>query len=634
MKPTLIELDALLRDLHIGVLLQDSEARILFCNPQALALLGLSEHQLLGKTSFDPDWNVISDDGRPLPGKTHPVPQAIQTGKPVRGVVMGVYRPRLQDRVWLLVDAVPRVSASGELTVLCTFSDVTTKHEAEASLRASQSRYRQFVDGALEGIVHVDEHGTIEFVNQRMAELLGYGRDEMIGRSMYDFIEPNTGAQAIEIIRRRRDGHAEQFDFRLRRKDGQGLWTIVSASPTYDADGRFAGSMAMVSDVTERRRAEEATRQSEERYRTLVNATSAIVWTARGDGGAPDEAPFWTTFTGQQFEDYQDGGWIDAVHPDDRERSMANWKHAIDQGVPLETCYRLRRHDGVYRHVIVRGIPIRAADGSLREWVGTITDVHERFQAEQALLALEKDARDLRDELSRTNYLAMLGFVTGSIAHELKQPLTAIRTNAQSARRMLASGRDASEMSAALDAIVAETSRATEVIERTRAFLKTGAAERAFFALNVALEEVVRALARAAADRGIEVKADLAPGLPEILGDRVQVQQLAMNLLLNAFDAAQPFEQDRRTVRLQTHATPGSVVLSVSDAGTGVTEEQSGRIFLPLYTTKPGGMGLGLAICESIVRAHGGQISADTNADGGLTMKVAFALTPSGAEPV
>jgi C4-dicarboxylate-specific signal transduction histidine kinase len=252
-----------------------------------------------------------------------------------------------------------------------------------------------------------------------------------------------------------------------------------------------------------------------------------------------------------------------------------------------------------------------------------IRDVTEHKRA-------ESEAQQQRLEAAHLSRVAMLGELSGSLAHELNQPLTAILANARAAQRLLASGPpDLTDLREILEDIAQDDRRAGEVIHRLRAFLKKGDAHLRLIDLNEVVEEVLELVHSDLVQRMIRVDAHLAPSLPPVLADRVQLQQVLLNLLLNACDAvgAKPRAQRRLTIVVAT-IEEGAVQLSLADQGTGIPEELLSRAFEPFVTTKAHGLGLGLAICRSIVTAHGGRLWAENNPEGGAT----FHLVLHGAE--
>jgi two-component system sensor kinase FixL len=256
-----------------------------------------------------------------------------------------------------------------------------------------------------------------------------------------------------------------------------------------------------------------------------------------------------------------------------------------------------------------------------KEVVGAVEAFVDLTQRKQA----EDQAAALRQELAHLGRVAMVDALTGSLAHEINQPLTAVMANAEAALRLLARQPiPMAEVREALKEIVGDNRLASAVLQRTRALLKKGVTEHGPVEVNATIEDVVRLIRRTATSRGIAVEVELDRGLGPIVGDRVQVQQVALNLLMNAFDAVQGLEGPRRRVILRTASRDGAAVVEVRDRGPGISDRDVARLFEPFFTTKPDGLGMGLSISRAIVEAHGGTIVAVRNPDQGLTVSASF----------
>jgi len=264
--------------------------------------------------------------------------------------------------------------------------------------------------------------------------------------------------------------------------------------------------------------------------------------------------------------------------------------------------------------VEVNVAPIFNASGEVIQIIESCRDITERRRTEE-------EARRLREELNHVTRVATMGELAASLAHELNQPLAAILSNAQAAQRLMVRGRpDLDEVRGALEDIVNDDRRAGEVIRRIRALLKRGDLERAPLEVNEVVEEIVSLLHSEAVVKGISVRLDLVSGLPTVLGDRIQLQQVIMNLLMNGMEAMSDTQPDFREVVVRTSRhEPDYVEVAIQDSGTGIEPENLERIFGPFYTTKPEGMGMGLSICRSIVQGHGGHLWATNNPDRGAT---------------
>jgi two-component system sensor kinase FixL len=289
-----------------------------------------------------------------------------------------------------------------------------------------------------------------------------------------------------------------------------------------------------------------------------------------------------------------------------------------------------RRKDGSEFPMEIMLSPLESAEGILV--TAAIRDITTRTKAEAHLLKSELEAQGLRNDLAHAGRVATVGELTTSLAHELNQPLTAILSNAQAGQRILETAPvDLAEVGEILRDIVEDDKRAGEVIRRLRSLLRKGDPQMRALDLNEALGEVARLVSADAVVRGVSVRLELADGLPPVLGDRVQLQQVALNLVLNGMDAMrEPGTRERVLVLRTARAGPKTVRVEVRDSGVGINGDDLGKIFRTFYTTKPDGMGMGLAITRSIVDVHGGHLEAHNNPDDGATFSFTLPIGHNG----
>lgn len=362
-----------------------------------------------------------------------------------------------------------------------------------------------------------------------------------------------------------------------------------------------------------RRRADQELRRSEQHYRELAETTRAVPWeldpgTRRIRYIGPQAVPL----LGYPLEDwYGEGSWAAHLHPDDRGRVVGALDDAARRGAGLELDYRMLSASGDevwLHHLITAPCP----DSPTRTLRGVLIDVTARRAA-------EGEAQRLRDQLARVARAATMGELAAAIAHEINQPLCAIVSNAQAAQRLLAAeAADLAEVRETLRDIAADSRRASAIIARIRTLLQNRPPERAPLDLNDAIREVVALVQHRLTRNGIALTLDLAADVPPVLGDRVQLQQVVLNLLVNAVEALGRVESGPRELSLRS-ARDGrdAVGVTVGDSGPGLAPGDAERAFDAFFTTKPGGLGIGLAISRSIVAAHGGRIRADPDAGRG-----------------
>jgi two-component system sensor kinase FixL len=312
--------------------------------------------------------------------------------------------------------------------------------------------------------------------------------------------------------------------------------------------------------------------------------------------------------------------FLETIHPDDRGRFRAGVDEALGSGGRFQCEYRVLRPDGEIRWIAAQGHVDQGADGRVR-LRGVSADATRRKAAE---LEIEKS----RVSLAHLSRVAMLGELSSSLAHEINQPLTAILANAQAAQRFLArDGEELQEVREILADIVKEDQRAGEVIRRLRLLLKKGEVEFQELELSEVVRDALELVRTDLLNRSVTVSADLPRGLPPAAGDRIQIQQVIVNLVTNACDAMEGKETRDRRIAVRTAADGGDLCVSIEDHGSGISPEQEQRLFEPFFTTKAQGMGLGLSVCRTIVEAHGGKLWATNNPDGGATFH--FTLRPS-----
>ena len=375
--------------------------------------------------------------------------------------------------------------------------------------------------------------------------------------------------------------------------------------------------LSVVRDVTERTRAEHALHDSQQRY-TLATAAGGVgVWDANLITGELYLGPELKAALGAG--DSQIGthvsAWEQFVHPADLDELRARGARAVQaesSGVEVE--HRVVHTDGSVRWFLTKGEIIERLDGKPARMIGTCTDVTQRRRTERAL-------KHANAALARMGRITALGELTASIAHEVNQPLCAIVANANACLRWLDSGAADADVRGALNDVVQDSHRASEIIKRTHDLLTNRPVRKTAFNLNDAVRDVL-VLARGRLKRSdIIAEVDLDHKLPLVLADELQIQQVVLNLVLNAVDAMASVGNRPRVLIVRSRRGKDLAMLSVRDTGDGVDRRRVERIFDPFYTTKPRGLGIGLAISRSIVRAHGGAIWAVANTGGGTTLR-------------
>jgi PAS domain S-box-containing protein len=371
-----------------------------------------------------------------------------------------------------------------------------------------------------------------------------------------------------------------------------------------------AVNQALRKEIAERERAQEAVRRSEDRLRLVVDTLPAMVWSKLPEGSADFLNQRFREYTGFTLEEGLGWGWMNAFHPEDR--AEEEWRAAFAAGEPFEKEARLRRADGVYRWFLLRAAPLRDERGNVVKWYGTTTDIEDRRRAEEAL-------HEAQDKLAHVTRTQAMGELAAAIAHEVNQPLTAIVTNAGfSLRQLKGSTANLDELRTAITEIVNDATRASAVISRIRGLLAKGSPRRMELDINKVIQEVITLLRNELTRNRVSLRTDFASNLAPVSGDPVQLQQVLINLVVNAIDAMRLYTDRTRELRIRSAKNAHGILVQVQDSGPGIKPELADGIFEPFFTTKAEGIGMGLAISRSIIESHGGQLSLVSASQGTL----------------
>lgn len=344
-------------------------------------------------------------------------------------------------------------------------------------------------------------------------------------------------------------------------------------------------------------------RRSEAELREAINAVPAHVWRVSPDGTIDFINERLQRFVGLPSNGVSAWDWLSIVHPDDRARFAAEWDMAFKDGRSIDTEVRVRQADGQYCWFLLRNVPLRTETGKLVKWYGSGIEIEDRKRAERERERL----RELEAELAHVNRVSMLGELAASLSHELRQPIAATVTNAKTSLLWLKrDAPDLDEVRQAAERIAKDGLRAAEIIDRLRSLYKKSPPQRELLDVNGTIREMVVLLRAEAQQYAVSIRMDLSGDVPEIMADHVQLQQVLMNLMLNAIEAMQ---ETGGVLTVSSQFEPCSqVLLSVSDTGVGLPAQKGDEIFNAFFTTKPQGSGMGLAISRSIVESHGGHL--------------------------
>ncbi|MGH7659018.1 MAG: ATP-binding protein, partial [Gemmatimonadales bacterium] len=443
------------------------------------------------------------------------------------------------------------------------------------------------------------------------------------GRHIRD-IAPGV-AKAMEQLMRRVVETGEplldlEFQMRVGVEESATRWFWASCYPVLDRSGRTELVAKIVQEITERKRPEAALRRSETRYRALLEANTSIVWTSDPTGAFIARQAHWESYTGQTWESYRGFGWSESVHQDDRDRLLAAWNQSLSSKSAYMNEGRLwHQESGTWRRFQVRAVPILREEGSIREWVGMVTDIEDQRRAE--------------DDMRQGQKMQAIGRLAGGVAHEVNNQVTGVLGFAEFLGRKLPEGTSEAED---LQQVIRGADRIATVTRQLLAFSRQQVLQPKPIDLNALVTDMEPLLARLIA-KDVAIETRLAPVIGAVEADRHQLEQVLLNLALNARDAMKPGGTITITTneividRNYVSAHPGEgiragryVVLGMSDTGRGMTPEVRARAFDPFFTTKPPGegTGLGLSTVYGIVRQSGGFVEVDSEPEEGATFRI------------
>ena len=578
-------------------------------NPALQRMLDRTKDEIVGHTATE----ISHEDDRP---ETDNVVARFGNGLQQEYHVEKRYLKKDGSPVWLNVTTtlVP-ATETAEPFLQAIYINITDRKRTEAALRASEERWRAMVETAPVGITMLNvEHRGYLAANKAFQRMTGYTEDELRQLTALDV----THEDDREAAQRRIDaGIIGGQQKRYRRKGGGVIWADVSAFVVAQTDSTPAFLGAVIVDITDRKQVEAALRASEERWRTVFEAAAVGIATTDLEHRYITANETYQRMTGYTEHELQNLTPEEITHGDD----LAATRRFLD-GIftGLHRSYRIekryRRRDGEVVWADVNPFFVPATESTPPLCAAIVVDITERKRAEEALQEAQAD-------LARLHRIMLLEEMAASIAHEVNQPIAAVMTNASAGLRWLGARQpNLDEVRQALNRIVRDGTRAGEVIGRIRALVKKVPPRREFLDVNDTIREVVALTQTEMQRHTVRLRTRLANNLPLFPADRVQLQQVIMNLIVNAVEAMSGTDNDLRELTITSGADDANIMfVEVRDTGPGIDPSELDRLFQSFYTTKLDGIGMGLAISRSIVEAHGGRLSAAPNQPRGAVFR-------------
>jgi PAS domain S-box-containing protein len=607
------ELRALFDLMPAMIWFKDTKDVILRINERAAAAAGKSVGEIEGRPSIETypqDWAKYREDDL----------EVIRSGVSKLGIIEQLVGSDGTE-IWVRTDKVPVRNEMGHVEgVIVMAHDITVNRSKDEHIRTLAS----IVENSGEAIVSKGLDGNILSWNPAAERLFGYTASEIIGRPIKLLFPPDRHHEEDENMSRLIGGDTTTSRFQAVRirKDGQRLDVAVTISPIKDSNGNVIGVSRILRDITDRKRAMEALRESETRFRELAENIDEVFWIANPEEAkkiyiSPAYEKIWGLTCKSAYENPH--LWLNAIRPDDRDRVVRSLETKKTQGTYDEE-YRIIRPDGTERSIRDRAFPVRDAAGAIKRWVGVAEDVTKY--------------RNLEEQLRQTQKMEAIGTLAGGIAHDFNNILTSISGYTELSQ-MILTGND--KVRDYLGSVLQAAGRATDLVRQILTFSRQERVERRLIQLRPVVAETIKLL-RASIPSTIEFDISLATNAPMVLADATQIHQILMNLGTNAWHAMKG-KPGRLEIRLErcpvdvAHAaaqprlSPGLYArVSVSDTGCGMDQATQRRIFEPFFTTKPPGegTGLGLSVVHGIMDSHDGAVTVYSHPGEGTVFHLYF----------
>ena len=613
----------------IGITVTDLEGQMIEANNAFLEMVGQAREDLIsGHLQWTdltpPEWHdrslrAVADLKRTGTFQPYEKEYFRKDGSRVPVLVGGAAFGKSRDQsVAFVVDLTERKRAEVAL------------RDSEEALRRREKELRDLLETIPAMTVTVLPDGSDVFIGKRFVEYSGFSEDKARRSGWKATIHPEDLDRHVSKWRSSLvSGEPIEIETRFRRADGEYRWFLARAVPLRDDRGSILKWYEVLTDIGDRKRAEVALRDSEEALRRSeawltqaqrLSRTGSWVYNA-----AATRYLYWSDESYRiwgldplQGLPSRENMW-QRIHADDRERVWEEEQEALRQKRDFAAEFKIVLPDGTVKHLEATTHHVFSSLGALVEAVSSHVDVTERKRAQEE----HERLRQLESDLAHMNRVSLMGELAASLVHEVTQPCASARNNARAALNFLdKQPPDLGEVREALDCILGDADRAGEIIDRIRDHIKKAPPRKERFDLNEAINEV-RVLARSAITRNaVSGQIHLTEGVLPVKGDRVQLQQVVLNLILNAVEAMGSVQEGPRELSISTEQAQGNgVLVAVRDTGPGIDANHLERVFEAFYTTKSGGVGMGLSICRTIIDAHGGRLWTEANEPRGAVFK-------------
>lgn len=611
----------LIENLNAGVVVHGPDTTILLCNRVAAGILGLSQDEMTGKTARDSAWSFVREDRSPMPPDEYPVNRVIATLEPLENVLLGINRGRTRDRIWTLVNAYPELNEKKELVqVVVTFVDITDRKRAEVALAESEKKFRLLYEEAPIPYQSLDEEGHFLEVNPTWLQLTGYSHDEVIGKNFADFLSPKSQDRLRETFPAfKRAGEVYGVEHEMVRKDGSIIDVSIDGRVSRSEDGLFRRTHCVFQDVTQRKKAEAALRESEQRYRAVIDNLHIGISVLN----PAMEIVAVNHFFRKRYPHVRPGtGQLcHKVYNDPPKNAICEYCPCVRtfrDGMVHECITETPAGNKIRNYKIV-SCPIKDSEGKVEFVIELTEDITE--------------TRDLQLQLAQAQKMEAIGTLAGGVAHDFNNLLQVVLGYSE---LMLDDHHFPQKYSDDMHKVAQAAKNGADLVRRLLTFSRKTEYNPRPLNLNRLIEQLQKMISRTI-PKMVAIELILAPNLSNINADPTQVDQILMNLSVNARDAMPDggrlvietenviLDENYSKVHLEAKVGP-HVVLKVSDTGQGMDKSVLSHIFEPFYTTKEAGKGtgLGLAMVYGMVKQHGGHITCYSEPDRGTTFKIYF----------